>query len=95
MLIGIVRVMFIDWDRKQAELGIYLGNKADRGRGYGSRTFKKIIEYMFNEKHFARLYLKVSVKNLQAIKSYRRIGFKKEDDLEDNVVIMAIYNKEL
>ena len=94
-LIGVARVMFINWDAKEAELGIYIGNRSDRGKEYGSKAFARIIRYLFMEQDFNRLFLKVSRTNRFAMKSYLKLGFKEEDELENNVVLMAIYKREI
>ncbi len=93
-LIGIVRVMFIDWEIKEAELGIYIGNEFNRGKGYGTEALGAIINYMFTEHMFSKLFLKVSSTNKYAVKSYAKLGFIKEKELDNNIVVMALYNKE-
>ncbi len=91
-LIGIVRIMFINWQKKEAEVGLYIGDGNDRGKGYGSKSARAIINHMFEKEKFVRLYLKVSQSNAAAVQSYRNLGFVKEKDLENGVVLMGIYN---
>jgi len=92
VLIGIVRVMFILWEHKEAELGIYIGDKSNRGKGYGTDSFSTIIKYMFSEHKFKKLILKVSLANIPAIKTYMKLGFKKEQKIEKDAVLMVLHN---
>lgn len=80
-LIGVIRLMFINWINRNAEIGIFIGEKDYQNRGIGKETIQLILNYGFNDLNLERIYLKVGVTNYQAIKLYINCGFFKEGTL--------------
>lgn len=102
-LIGISRLMFIDFESSVAELGIYIGEKKLQNKGYGSIALKKTLEYGFNILKINKIYLKVLTSNQRAINLYIKNNFKIEGHLKDHflcenffedVIYMAIFKKD-
>lgn len=102
-IVGIARLMFIDWVSRTAELGIYLGDNQSRGKGLGSDALRLLLEFGFGGINLQRIWLKVSESNTVAIRYYEANGFKKEGVLRrhfwvgskfENVVIMGILKEE-
>ena len=75
-LIGNVSLMNVDNINQTAELGIFIGEKEDRSKGYGKESIKLILNYGFNTLNLNNIMLKVYSFNERAIKTYKKIGFK-------------------
>ena len=71
-------VMFYDIDLRsgQAELGIMIGEKEYWSRGYGTETVNLLLDHMFEEYPFNRVYLHTLDWNYRAQKSFRKSGFR-------------------
>lgn len=78
LLVGIIRLMFIDWINRKSELGIYIGNEKYRGIGIGKTAINLILEYAFCFLNLHKVYLQVSESNKNAIDMYKSLGFKVE-----------------
>lgn len=89
--IGSVYLEDIDKKHNKAEYGIFIGENAQTGRGYGTLTAKRVIRYAFEELGLHRLYLRVYEDNSRAIASYEKAGFKKEALLQDDVLVNGTY----
>jgi len=102
-LIGIVRLMFIDWISSSTEFGIYVGEETYRNKGLGEEAVKLALNFAFNEINLHRVYLKVTESNKRAVKLYESCGFVKEGILREhfwsegkynNVLIMGLLKNE-
>lgn len=87
LAVGSVYVRDIDTTHQKAEYGIFIGEDAARGRGYGTAAAKLMIRYCFEELGLHRLFLRVYANNIQAIRSYEKAGFVKEAYLREDVCI--------
>lgn len=74
----------IDTFNKQAELGITIGNKDFWGKGYGAAAMKAMLLWGFQELSLHKIWLRVDIDNLQAIKSYKKSGFIEEGILRED-----------
>lgn len=83
-IIGIVRLMFIDWISSVAEFGMYIGEKSYRGKGLGKEVLNLTLDFAFNKINMHRIYLKVDNTNNTAVNLYISCGFKKEGLLRDH-----------
>lgn len=97
--IGSVYLRDIDYEKKCAEYGIFIGEDVAVGKGYGTQATKKVIAYAFETLGLKRIYLKVFADNLNAIQSYKDVGFKvtnyKKDAIEKNGVFRDLIFMEL
>jgi len=99
-LIGEIELNHIKWKDREAELFLYIGEKDLWGKGYGCDALKAFLNYIFNEKNFKYIYLRVYEHNTRAIKCYEKCGFKKRGILRfnkknidsDNLILMDIYS---
>ncbi|TKI60051.1 GNAT family N-acetyltransferase [Lysinibacillus mangiferihumi] len=82
--IGWVDLKNIDKSNKHAELGIAIGNKYFLGKGYGLSAMKEMLLWGFNELELNKIWLRVEVDNVNAIKSYKRIGYVEEGILRQD-----------
>jgi len=101
--IGEIEINHIKWKDKQAELFLYIGEKDLWGKGYGYDAIKTFLNYIFKEKNFKYIYLRVYEHNIRAIKCYEKCGFKKRGILRfnkkkiesDNLILMDIKSSEI
>jgi len=73
-IIGLTRLMFIDWKRKSAEFGMYIGDFNERGKGYGTTVLRLTLERA-RRLGLQEIVLKVKKDNIIAIKTYAKAGF--------------------
>jgi len=59
-----------------ATIGIYIAITNYRRKGIGSKVIKILIDRAFKEINLKMLYLNVREKNINAIKCYKKCGFK-------------------
>ena len=71
-------VMFYDIDLRtgEAELGIMIGDKEYWSQGYGTETVGLLLDHMFQEYPFNRVYLHTLSWNHRAQKSFHKSGFR-------------------
>ena len=75
-LIGSCSYTHIDHMAQCAEIGIMIGDKNSRGKGYGQETMKMLVDFGFNSLNFHSIYLTVYPFNEAALACYKKIGFK-------------------
>ena len=101
--IGSVYFRDIDYEKKEAEYGIFIGEDDERGKGYGTEAAKLAIQYAFDNLKLKSVFLRVFADNESAIKSYEAVGFKKENYVKNAVksdkgyrdlIFMRINNEE-
>lgn len=95
-LIGNVGLMDVNHINQTATLGIFIGEKKNRCKGYGRESIKLILNYGFNTLNLNNIMLTVYSFNERAIKTYKKIGFKtfgvrKKSIYKDNLVYDTIY----
>lgn len=90
-IIGIVRLMYIDWINRTTLLGIYIGNEKNRGQGYGKATLELIADYAFTNLNLRKIGLNVLAENHSAVLLYKKFGFQEEGCLKENVYIDGKY----
>ncbi|MBN2788922.1 MAG: GNAT family N-acetyltransferase [Candidatus Delongbacteria bacterium] len=90
-LIGNCGFHKIDTISRNAEIGIFIGNKDFWDRGYGTDAMKQLMKYGFDHLNFRNIMLKVFSFNERAMASYRKCGFK-EIGRRRNSILM--YGKE-
>jgi RimJ/RimL family protein N-acetyltransferase len=74
-LIGFTRLYRIEWTHGTASLQIGLGDRNDRGRGYGTETLRMLLRYAFDEINLYRLAASTVEYNIGAIRFFERAGF--------------------
>lgn len=83
-VIGVARLMFIDWVSGVAELGIFIGEPTARGQGQGRAAVQLLLRRAFGQLGLHRVFLRVMVDNVAAIRCYRACGFTEEGRLRDH-----------
>jgi RimJ/RimL family protein N-acetyltransferase len=73
--IGNLMYYNIDTTRREAELGITIGEPEYWGKGYGTEAVRLAVEYLLRRLGFRRLYLKTLVWNERARRCFEKAGF--------------------
>lgn len=74
--IGNVMYYNIDNIRREAELGITIGERSYWGKGYGRDAVITAVEHVFRSTGFRRVYLKTLDWNVRAQRAFERAGFR-------------------
>ncbi len=74
--IGTVSLEDTNNTSKNATLGIFIGDKTVRNKGYGTEAVELILDYGFNYLNINNIKLDVIAFNERAIKCYEKCGFK-------------------
>jgi RimJ/RimL family protein N-acetyltransferase len=95
-IIGDLELDHICWSKREAELRIRIGAKDFWGQGFGREAIALILENLFTQKNFTRIYLRVYHFNERAIRCYSKIGFRRIGILKrncpqwKNIILMEI-----
>jgi RimJ/RimL family protein N-acetyltransferase len=101
--IGGIGLHKINWENRNAEVGIVIGKKEYWGKGYGTDAMLALLAFAFHHMNLHRVYLQVYEFNVRGIRSYEKCGFKKEGALRDDrfsrgkyhdTIIMGILKEE-
>lgn len=75
-LMGNIGLTKFDYKCGTAELGIFIGEEENLGKGYGSEAIKLLIKFAFEELRLHNIMLMVYDFNERAQKAYKKCGFK-------------------
>ena len=75
-LLGNCGLFAIDAVHRSAEVGIFIGDEARRGKGYGTEALRLLCDYGFNVLNLRSIRLRTYAFNERALASYRKAGFK-------------------
>ena len=79
--IGFVELSGYDWHSGNAWLGIGIGERENWGKGYGTEAMNLLLKMVFLEWTLHRVSLAVLGYNDRAVRSYEKVGFKKEGSI--------------
>ena len=82
----------INWENRNAEVGIVIGKKEHWNKGYGTDAMMTILDFAFNRMNLHRVHLRVFDFNTRGIKSYEKCGFKKEGVLRHDLYAHGKYH---
>jgi RimJ/RimL family protein N-acetyltransferase len=68
----------LDWRSRNAELGIFIGDKSFWDQGYGTEVMGVLLKHGFSTMNLYRISLRVFEDNPRAIRSYEKAGFVHE-----------------
>ena len=83
-LIGNCGFPKLDHLNKAGEVGIFIGNKDYWGKGYGQEVLRLLLDFGFNILNLHNISLKVYSFNQQAIKCYKKVGFKEAGRIRES-----------
>ncbi|HJP71984.1 MAG TPA: GNAT family protein [Candidatus Limnocylindria bacterium] len=79
-------IMLADVDRRNgsAEVGIFIGEPDEWGKGYGTDAINALVDFGFAELRLERIWLEVWTENSRAIRSYEKAGFVHEGTIRND-----------
>ena len=101
--IGNAGLHHIDPVTREAEFGIFIGQKSFWNQGYGREAAQLTLKHGFEDLNLNRIFLYVFETNLRGIASYKAAGFVQEGVLREaifkngryeNVLVMSILHSE-
>lgn len=69
---------------RNVEIGLYLGQPSDRGRGLGKEVLGLLVAYLFEDLAVHKVRLLVRADNEQALACFEKSGFKREGTLRQH-----------
>lgn len=75
-LIGRLGVFAIDWNRRDAEMGIVIGERTYQDRGYGRDAVRTLLRHLFTTSSLERIYLYTFADNLRAQHAFAAAGLR-------------------
>jgi len=103
IVIGRLRLQNINWQHHNCEIGLDILAEY-RGKGYGQKSYKMVLEFLFNHYNMHMVYVKVADFNPNAKKLYEKVGFKETGRLPQSYfrngeywdyIIMSIVKKQV
>jgi RimJ/RimL family protein N-acetyltransferase len=91
--IGNCMVYNIDARKKEAEIGIMIGNRDYWDNGYGVDAVNTLVDYVFKTMAIDRIYLNTLEWNLRAQRCFRKCDFapfKKQKRFSNTFVVMEL-----
>jgi RimJ/RimL family protein N-acetyltransferase len=82
--VGEVMLMEIDRRNGSAELGIFIGEPEEWGKGYGTDAINALVGFGFGELRLERIWLEVWTENARARRAYEKAGFVYEAMLRND-----------
>ena len=67
----------------------FMIDKSLQGRGYGSAALKEIINY-FRDSGADEITLSTKESNVAALELYRKFGFRENDDMNDDEIVLKL-----
>ncbi|WMJ22120.1 GNAT family protein [Paludicola sp. MB14-C6] len=75
-LIGNCGIMQVDHLRQCGEVGLFIGEEENRGKGYGAEVMNLLVDYCFDYLNLNNVMLRVFSFNERAITCYKKVGFQ-------------------
>lgn len=76
--IGAIQLSDIDPWARHAELGVFIGDPAYRGKGLGSEAMRLLLSFAFRQLNLHKVWLTVDADNQTAIRCYDRLGLRRD-----------------
>jgi RimJ/RimL family protein N-acetyltransferase len=98
-IVGFVILRNISAIHRSTELGIRIGEEADRGRGMGKEAARQVLQFCWQVLNLNRVQVSVLAGNERALRLYRALGFAPEGNLRQaqfidghwkDVIIMGV-----
>ena len=74
-LIGNISLFSINHICRSATTGLFIGEKENRGKGYGTEALRLVLNFGFSALNLHNIMLNVYSDNTQAITCYKKVGF--------------------
>lgn len=83
--IGSAQLFGINHWARSAELGLWIGEKSSRGKGYGTDIVHTLLGFAFHRLNLHKIMLTVDEDNPGAMRCYEKCGFRRDGILRDEV----------
>ena len=87
----------VDYQRRDAEIGVTIGLRECWGRGYGTDLVRTFLAYLFENTMLERIYLKTLDWNVRAQRCFENAGFRRTGTSrrgEYSFVLMDIHKRD-
>jgi diamine N-acetyltransferase len=74
--IGTIDLFDFEPYHNRAGVGILIGDKSDRKKGYASLAMMKFLDYSFHTLQLHQLYCNITAGNTDSLKLFKKCGFK-------------------
>ncbi len=91
LLIGNTSFLNINQTDRNAEIGIFIGEKQFWNQGFGTEAMRLMLQHGFGSLNFERIYLCVYETNPRGMRSYEKNGFKEEGRLRKHHFLEGRY----
>ncbi|MCI5839025.1 MAG: pyridoxal-phosphate dependent enzyme [Peptoniphilaceae bacterium] len=81
--VGLIGILSIDYQRKNGEYYICMGEVAYKKRGIAKKASNLLLNFAFNKIGLENIYLYTEVSNIPALKSFKKIGFNLLEGIEN------------
>lgn len=85
VFVGIVQLMSIDWINRTADVGIFIGDKENRGKQIGHNSLILIMDYAFNTINLYKISAHIAAYNKASLSLFRSCGFEQEGYLKEQL----------
>jgi RimJ/RimL family protein N-acetyltransferase len=89
--VGDISFIAVDQRARNAELGLFIGEKDFWGKGIGTQVLSLMLDYGFFTLNFHRIYLRVYALNERGIHCYEKVGFKHEGRMREAAYLGGEY----
>jgi len=89
--IGNITLHQIDWVNGLGEIGIIIGSKEARGKGYAEDAIRLVAGHAFNRVNLRKLYAGMIQGNDASKKAFEKVGFKVEGLLRQHFQLNGVY----
>lgn len=89
--IGNITLNTISWKDRHAEIGLIIGDRKARGKGYGSEAIALLVDHSFARLNLHKLYAGMMEGNEASRKAFIKCGFKEEAVLKEHFYLNGEY----
>lgn len=89
--IGNITLHLIDWRNRNAEIGIVIGDKKSRGKGYATEAIRLVAGHAFNKLNLQKIYAGMIKGNEASKRAFEKVGFKIEGVLREHFYLKGKY----
>lgn len=92
--LGMIEVSRIDWRNRYGYIGILIGDKNNRRKGYATDAIKIIVKLSFDQWGLNKLCALVTENNIPSVKLFEKLHFTKEAILRENIYLDSKYHNQ-
>ena len=89
--VGMIGLYDINWIHRNCEIGVYIGDKSAKGKGYGKEACVLIEEFAKNYLNLRKIKLKAVYENEIALNMWNLLGYEKVGQLKEERFINGEY----